>query len=381
MTKIRVLVFLITLIIVGGVGYVTTLYARGYRFDTKSLRFQASGILVVKSDPDGAQVFVNGELANATNTTIALAPATYDVEIKKEGYQPWQKRLVIEKEVVTEANASLFKSAASLSPVTLEGAINPVASDNNSKIAFSQNEGLWVLETVNLPLGFVRDPKRIADGNFIDGAVWEFSPDGSEILLTSLNGVFLLPSGEFTPQNQRVNVFSKKREILLSWDEEGQIKLSAKLRNLPEELQDILNRKASSVVFSPDENKILYTASGSATLGENLIKQLPGASTQKQERTIRERQTYVYDIKEDRNFLIDELEVALRWFPTSQHLIVAKEGQISIIDYDGTNRQVIYSGSYVDPHAYPFINTSKLLILTNLGASDSAPNLYSLTIK
>jgi hypothetical protein len=132
---------------------------------------------------------------------------------------------------------------------------------------------------------------------------------------------------------------------------------------------------------------ILYTASASGTLPENLIKPLPGASTQVQERNIQIGHTYVYDIKEDRNFLITDAEVnssdsaALRWMPSSRHLLFAQEGQVAILDYDGTNRQIVYSGSYLTPYAFPFTNATKLLILTNLGAAVSTPNLYTLTVK
>ena len=127
---------------------------------------------------------------------------------------------------------------------------------------------------------------------------------------------------------------------------------------------------------------ILYTASGSGTLSDNLIPPLPGASTQKQERNIQTGRTYTYDIKEDRNFLItDQPEPILRWMPTGKHLLLATPGQIVIMDYDGTNKEVVYSGSYVSTYAFPFNNTTRLLILTNLGAGTASPNLYTLTIK
>jgi hypothetical protein len=51
------------------------------------------------------------------------------------------------------------------------------------------------------------------------------------------------------------------------------------------------------------------------------------------------------------------------------------------MDYDGTNRQVVYSGAYSAPSAFPFSNTTRLLILTNLGAPTGAANLYTLTVK
>ncbi len=401
MTRLRVLLGLLTLLVVGLLGLFLSLYARGYRFDGQTFRFKPSGLLVVKSDPSGAQVFVNGELSTATDTTVSLAPGTYDVSIRKESFHPWNKRLVIEKEVVTEAIASLFRVAPSLSSVTFSGVVNPVISADGTRIAYAtppsredpEKGGLWAIETVNLPIGFARDPRRVTDGD-LTAADWQFSPDGREILVSLGQSVFLLDASTFTPQARRVNVAARKEIILAEWEEERGTRLSSQIKILPDELVDILQRKVSSIVFSPDETKILYTASGSATIRENLIKPLPGSSSQKQERDIKEGHTYVYDIKEDRNFLIDEgaesllidsklvpeLTRRLAWFPTSKHLVLSEAGKITIIDYDGTNRQLVYSGSYVSPHAYPFGSTSRLLILTSLGA-DTTPNLYSLTLK
>lgn len=404
MTKLRVALAILTLVVVGFLASLVAIYARGYRFDKKTFRFRPSGLLVLKSDPEGASVFINGELITATNNTISLSPGSYDVSIRKEGYFPWEKRLILQKEEVTEANSSLFRMVPSLSASTFSSVINPVLAPDGSKIAYSvlpengvtsQTGGLWVLETVNLPVGFAREPRRITDGDMRE-ASYIFSPDGRQILLTTRSGVFLLDSGTFTAQTKRVNIASKKEATLLEWKNQKENRLSAQIRSLPEEIQDILNRKASSLVFSPDETKVLYTASGSASIKKDLIKPLPGSSTQKEERDIKTGRTYVYDIKEDRNFLIDEgieylilneqafPEGVMRrtsWFPTSRHIVLAEPDKITIMDYDGTNRQQVYSGSYVAPHAYPFASTSRLLILTNLGGGNALPNLYSLSLK
>ncbi len=404
MKKTRSLVFVLTLALVAAVGTFVFYYARGYRFDASKFKFIPNGLLVVKSEPDGAQVFINGELETATNANVFLSPGTYDVSIKKEGFLTWYKRLTIDKEIVTEAEADLFRSVPSLSAVTFSSSFNPVPSSDFTKIAYvvlpdtANNEndkmGLWVLETVNLPLGFARDPKRITDGDLSD-ASWAWSPDGREIMLTTRTGVFLLDAGSFTPQNLRTNIVSTKNDILEEWAEERETRFAAQIRGLPDELIDILSRRTSSVLFSPDEKKILYTASSSATLKEELIKGIPGASTQKQDRQIKPGHTYVYDIKEDRNFLIDEgveslvignslhdaTKRRLTWFPTSSHLVLAEEGKIIIMDYDNTNRQEVYTGSYIAPHAFPTVNAERLLILTNLGADSASPNIYSLTLK
>lgn len=388
MTKLRVIISLITIIIVGTIGYFVALYARGYRFDLKTLKISPNGILVLKSDPDGAQVFIDGDLRTATSATLSLSPGTYDISIKKDGYLSWSKRLTIEKEVVTQATANLFKIAPSFTPVTFSGAVLPMESENSSRLAYlvmpdnsnGDKAGLWVLDTFSLPIGFSQGPRRITDGD-LTGSSFIFSPDASQILLIMKNSAFLLDTGAFTQQNQRVNVIGRKDQILAGWETERKTKMQSLIRNLPSGFADILQRKAKNIEFSPDGTMVLYTASGSGELSENLITPLPGSSTQKQERIIKDGQTYIYDIKEDRNFAVSNQDSTIRWFPTSRQVIQAEEGKITIMDYDGTNKQVVYSGSYVAPNAFPYIGIGNLLILTNLGSDSSTSNLYSLTIK
>lgn len=390
MAKIRVFLFILTVVVVGIAAIFASYYARGYRLNIKTLKFQPSGILVVKSEPDGASVYIDRELKTATNATLTLAPGTYDVEIKKDGFATWYKRLVVEKEIVTQVTASLFKTAPSLSPITFSGAVNPTPSEDGAKIAFfvlsstetpADKVGVYVMDTFTLPLGFSNEPKRIADGD-MTGASLIFSPDNTEVLLTTSNGIFLIDSSSFTPQTQRLNVAARKDAILAQWKKEEDVKSAALFKTLPPELSEILSRRASKYTLSPDSNMILYTASQSATLPENLIKQLPGSSTQPQERGIIKDRTYIYDIKEDRNFLVsDSGGEIIRWMPTSRHLLLAEAGKVVVMDYDGTNRQEVYKGSYEAPHAFPLSNSTKLLILTNFGADGQTSNLYSLTVK
>ena len=271
----------------------------------------------------------------------------------------------------------------------MSGAVNPAVSRDGTKIAFSvlpsanadnTKTGLWVMDTFNLPLGFASDPKRVTDGD-LTGANHVFSPDGRQILLTVSNSIFLIDVGAYTPQAQRVNIASKKDQTIAAWQKELNTRNLELERNLPPPVSDILNRKTSSFTFSPDEQMVLYTATGSATLADNLVRPLPGSSTQKQEREIQAGRTYLYDAKEDRNFLISDSEAVIRWMPGGKHLLFADSAQVIVMDYDGTNRQVVYSGAYQAPNAFPYINASKILILTNFGAVSSPSNLYTLTVK
>lgn len=402
---------MLTLVVVGIFGTLVFLYASGYRLNPKTLKVSESGLLVIKSYPDGAQVFINGDLKTATNATLSLPPRTYEVSIRKEGYLEWKKRLELKKGEVTEATAHLFKTAPSLSAITFTSVSDALLSPDLTKIAYvvppngnPENEGLWILETIDLPLGFAREPRRVTDGNLVNARFF-WSPDGRQILMQTPKGAYVLDTLNFTSQKNLTNIASEVKQILSSWEEEKEKGINSKLKKLPDRLQDILTRKTSAISFSPDEDMVLYTASASANIPEKLIKSLPGASTQKEEREIKEGRTYIYDIKEDRNFFITEGEVklngwieynkaqdpnsqisnpkrSLSWYPSSRHVILAEEGKITIMDYDGTNRQVVYSGSYIAPHAYPSLSLNKLLILTNLGAAEKTLiKLYSLNIK
>lgn len=391
MTRVRVAIFLVTALFLVVAGFFVTQWARGYRFDFGKFTFLPTGLLVATSIPDGAQLFVNGELRTATNATINLAPGTYDIQIRRDGFLPWSKRLTITAEIVTKTDAVLFPAAPSLSALTFSGAASPLLSPDASKLAFvvpqtsetRDRAGLWLLELSELPLGFSREPRRITDGN-LTSATFAWSPDSRQILLTTLGGIFLIESGTFTPQANLVNITGTRlTQIRQDWDKEAKTRLASKLARLPQVLADFLKDNARQVTISADETKVLYTATDDFSLPRELIPPVPGASSQRQERAIKSGQTYVYDIKEDRNFEAGELGEgeAIRWFPTSRHLVLAQATKITIMDYDGTNRQTIWSSPYEAPHAYSFASATRLVILTNLGAADALANLYSLLLR
>ena len=380
MITLRIMVLISTFLVVGGIGYFVVLIAKGYQFDTETYKFVENGILVAKSDPDGASIYIDNNLAGATNTNLKLKPGNYYLEIKKNGYISWSKNLTIKKEEVTQITAHLFKVAPSFSSVTFDGAENPVVSSDFSKIAYTNSEGLWIMTVSSLPIGFPNEPKKITDGTLKDSA-YSFSPNSRELLLETKLGTYLLNTNELKSQLEIKNIISTKDLVLKNWELEKQKKVESELKLLPTEVAGILNKKSLTFTFSPDETMVMYTASSEAKIKDDLITKLPGSSTQPQSRDIKVGKTYIYDIKEDRNFIVNDTGRSLYWLPTSRHLLLPDEGKIVVMDYDGTNRQTVFSGNYIAPHAYPFVNASKLLILTNLGSTSSAPNLYSLSIK
>jgi hypothetical protein len=117
---------------------------------------------------------------------------------------------------------------------------------------------------------------------------------------------------------------------------------------------------------------------------------LIGTDSTPQVRNIIKGQVYVYDIKEDRNYLIlstlpaPEIasgELPLMWYPDSKHLVYVHDGRIDMMDYDAQNQTTVYAGPFVDDYVFPWPDATQLVILTNLGNPNIAPNLYTIGLK
>ncbi len=388
---LRPTLFLASFIIVLIGGFFIVQYAKGLRFDAKSISFKQTGILVATSNPDGAQVFINGDLKGATNSNINLSPGNYDIQITKEGFYTWSKRMEIQAGVVAKTDAILLSKAASLSPLTFFGAEMPILSPDSTKLAWVVNQspeapekiGVWIIDLGAIPFGFSREARQVTDAVPGNGGKIYWSPDSRNIILERTNGNFLLDPNQTTLQGKLVNLTAKKlSELKSEWQKQEERKQEARLGNVPDEVADIMVRKASSFSFSPDENRILYTAKDDGTIPENLIPPLPGASTQKEERAIKKDHTYIYDIKEDRNFLIStSTQDAIKWFPTSRHVVIGSQDKISVIEHDGTNNWIVWSGPYSAPNVFPAPQQDRLIILTNLGNTSGQTNLYSIGLR
>jgi hypothetical protein len=381
---------LLTVVVVGVFGSVAIFYARGFRLERESQNITISpkGLLVVNSEPTGAQIFIDDKLTSATNSTLTVTPGEHTIVVKKEGYLDWKKVSNIGSDAVTVVNAFMLPSAPSLTAFTTSGAISPSVNEDQTKIIYivptkesaDTKSGMWLAETTNLPLGFSRDPRQVSDMTPTDSQI-EWSPDSREILLTTQKVTYRLNLNQFTTAKQATIVTATKDAIRAEWKTKRTDKLTAKLSALPDQIRDVFLQKVKTVTFSPDENRILYVASGSATIPEGLVNALPGSSTQKETRKLTDGISYVYDIKEDKNFEVGAKNEIIYWIPNSLNLLIPQKDAISVVDYDGTNRNVIYSGNYIFPYAYPSTSTNRVLILTNFGAEKSTPNLYWLGIK
>jgi len=377
------------------------LYGKGYRLtpDQGKIGVVETGLLVATSRPDGAGVFINSHLTSATDSTINLSPGEYNVKIVKEGYFSWEKKIKIQKELVSKAEALLFTTAPKLESITDSGVANPVLDPSGTQIAFTvasqsaRKNGVYILDMSAKPILTLQSAlTQIADDttDTFSQSELSWSPDGKEIL-ASVSGrlntktTYLLKK-EFNQNSRDVTATLQETDAL--WKKQKEDKEQSRIAGLPTKLQDLIFENFTLLSWSLDETKMLYQASRSATLPIIVTPPLIGTNPISDERALKKGHIYVYDIKEDKNFeidivrqLADQGSPALIWFPDSKHLILVNNRQINIMEYDGANKTVIYAGPFIGDFVAPWPDGSKIVILTNLGNQNIPPNLYTIGLK
>ncbi len=432
--------FLSALIVILG-SIVAIRFAQGYfRHGIQ----QGTGLLAANSFPQGAEVYVDGKLVSATDNTIYLDPGSYQVEIRRDGYTPWQKKLLLENELVTQTNAQLFKQAPGLTPLTFIDVKNISTSPDGEKILFytasassATKDGLYLLDMNNNVLRSQRDARQISDeaaGIDLNTANFTWSPDNSQVILSSNGHELLLDVSKKNTLATMKDIGFEKKQLLSEWENQLYVRERQFLAKFPEEVLKIASTAAQNVYLSPDKTKIMYTATASAVLPENIGPTPPSRNSQPESRTLQPGRTYVYDREEDRNFLIDVQPAATtsahkvllandlssrdaknldaspsafqrlqastsaqiarnfasyysslystgtQWFPDSKHIIYVEQNRIFIMEYDNTNNTPIYSGPFSNNFVYPWPDGSRLIILTTFSAT-TPPNLYAVELK
>ncbi len=393
-------------------------YARGYRFNFSQKKLDSTGILVASSYPDGAKIYLNGELFGATNQNIIIEPGDYAVDIKKDGFTTWTKKLKIKGELVIKADALLFPNNPSLSPVTSLGLIFAQTSPTKGKsILMSQTndlekDGIYVLENNRNPLSSVSESKLLilksalpANADLAKSTI-EFSPDESEAIITIRSasepvilGIYLvnLSEAEQTP----FSITRSVDTVRTAWQTEAAKLRTRKIQTYKKPLPSIITSSFDIISFSPDEEKILYKSLESVELPVIIKPRLIATNQTPETRLLEKGGIYIYDSKEDKNYLVfspkdmqklgalQDMPVSdwLFWYPDSAHIIMMRPNDegipalISVTDYDGTNMVDVYTGPFENNYL-SITRDGKLLILTNFNARSGAlPDVYTVGIK
>lgn len=416
-------------------------YARGYRFNFQEGTVSSTGIISVNSTPRGAKVYINGKLNGATDTNITLPFGKYEVEVKKEGYTSWKKNVTLQGEIVMSLNAVLFSKNPSLTPLTNLGVIRAHSVGNTNKVILvskagsQETDGIYLFESSGNPVSIFPPLKLLVSGSLIpDGldmaqATFIYGPRYRQAILNiplagdtkeEASSSYLISLDEENPE--LFDITTSVTEITNKWHEERNHEMAKIIETLPKAFQPIATESFQIISLSPDEKKLMYVAKTAATLPPIITPPLIGANQSKETRTLEKGRVYVYDKKEDKNFIIPvNLELTfsnksvptqvptraasastsiatplsnlldeqveskvlehIAWYPTSDYIVVKEQKSITVMQYDGTNKETVYAGPF-DGTFFGVSPDWNLMVVINLNEqNNSYGDLYSIGIR
>lgn len=96
--KIRAVLFYLSLFIFfSGLPFILS-FALGYKFDQHTFKFTKSGLIILRTQPQGANVYLNNRLLDEkTPLTInELLPGKYNIRLELERHYPWFNDVLVE---------------------------------------------------------------------------------------------------------------------------------------------------------------------------------------------------------------------------------------------------------------------------------------------
>lgn len=74
-----------------------------------TIEVKQTGMISAKSNPQGANVYLDGKLITATNNSLSgIEPGRHKLRIIKNGYMDWEKEIEVFPELVTDITAVLI---------------------------------------------------------------------------------------------------------------------------------------------------------------------------------------------------------------------------------------------------------------------------------
>ncbi len=101
--KVRAFLFYLSVFIfLAGLPFILP-FALGYKFDRRNFKFSKTGLIVIKTQPQGASIYFDKKLINdKTPATLnELLPGTYNMRLELERYYPWHDDINVEAGKVT----------------------------------------------------------------------------------------------------------------------------------------------------------------------------------------------------------------------------------------------------------------------------------------
>ncbi len=164
--KTRRKIYLVSFFVFAVLAVGLILFTQGYQIDFGAHKLYRAGIVVINSNPEGAEIYLNGKKQNdKTPATLRnLVPGDYTMTIRKDGYLEIEQHLTVDTEKVNYdlENLELFLKESPLNQITSRNTQNFFLSPDQSKVIYATNSDnknqLWFLDLTKNKLSEIPSP-------------------------------------------------------------------------------------------------------------------------------------------------------------------------------------------------------------------------------
>ena len=219
--RIRAFLFYLSVIIfLIGLPFILS-YALGYKFDRRTFKFTKTGLLVLKTQPSGASVYLDEKLLNVkTPATIAeLLPGRYSLRLELEKHYPWFNEVNVDAGKVTRLEkVILFPLRSNIKQLNRDRLSSFWVDEDRETIYYINPEDNSIYKS-DLE---GRDSEKIVDFLPLQPPVikWKLSPDREKLLYFNayqIGIVYLEPQNKISQGQPFVLNYSDDKIIDVFW--------------------------------------------------------------------------------------------------------------------------------------------------------------------
>jgi hypothetical protein len=219
--KVRAFLFYLSVFIfLIGLPFILS-FALGYKFDRRRFKFTKTGLLVLKTQPSGASVYLDEELLDLkTPATIAeLLPGRYNLRLELEKHYPWLNEVNVDAGKVTRLEKIiLFPLRPDIKQLNRERLSSFWVDEERGAIYYinPEDNGIYKSDLEG------RSSERVAGFLSLQPTAvkWKLSPDREKVLYFNAHQIgisHLEPQNKFSPVPPFILNYSDDRIIGVFW--------------------------------------------------------------------------------------------------------------------------------------------------------------------
>lgn len=168
-------------------------FALGYKFNTHTLKFVKTGLIFVKTQPSGAEIYLNGKLIvdRSPASMQELLPGTYKVVLELAQHYPWKGQVEVEAGKVSRVDkVILFPVRPNLQQLNQEK-FSSFRVDPEKRVVYYLDQEKKVVYRSNLEANNFEDIASLPD-QFTQVNGWEVSPDKRKLFIFNQHQISII---------------------------------------------------------------------------------------------------------------------------------------------------------------------------------------------